>query len=254
VAFIDILGFSRMVRDGAHDEARRSDIISAIDRLRDTACQNPDAGLLITYFSDCLVISSERTETGLHQMLQSLKFIAENLLQIDVFIRGGLAVGGIHHTPDIMFGPAMLDAYDIERCETGAVHPTVLLSAEVKADAERYPWAGWFVTTDDAEPHRTYLHFLRSFSDYDAVPRSGQVVLEGPALLVRHYIARRLQAPPGSVRRKAEWMQRYWDETVAHFGVLGAVDPVGDLERAPNAQPYKTRLMLLAKPKATAIS
>lgn len=82
VAFLDLLGFSRLVRDTAHQADRRQEIIEALRRLKDTACDNPRTGLIVTHFSDCLVLSSDRTEPGLFDMVRSLSFIAENLLQI----------------------------------------------------------------------------------------------------------------------------------------------------------------------------
>jgi hypothetical protein len=244
IAFIDMLGFSRMVLSAADDPAQRRTIIDSIERLKDTACDSPETGLLITYFSDCVVISSERSERGLFDIIRSITFIAENLLQIDVLVRGGLTVGSIHHSKDLMFGPGMLAAYEMERCR--ARHPCILVDDVVMADVMVAGcWTdGWFFS-DDEEPDRHYLHYLREFTDYDPTPRSGLLVRDGAARLVRHYIARRLQAEPGSVRDKAVWLKKYWNETVGVRGILGMVDEVSDLTD-PGEAPYRTMLMRLA--------
>lgn len=249
VAFIDMLGFSALVQKSAADVGRLEEIAEAIDRLKNTACCNPATGLLFTYFSDCIVISSSRTPAGLNDILNCIKIVAENLLVVDMFIRGGLAVGSIHHDSQMMFGPAMLVAYHMESEEVG--NPMVLVTEDVRSDAHA---AGLehLLTWDDEDPGRHYVHYLISYSQYDPTPRPGVLILDSQAALVRHFIAKRLQGPPGSVREKAEWMEKYWNETVAASGFLGRVDRIADLAR-PDARPFRSRLALLA-PQSSAAS
>ncbi|QBG92172.1 hypothetical protein [Xanthomonas oryzae] len=242
VAFIDMLGFSELVRQSASDASRLDEISEAIDRLKNTACHNPSTGLLCTYFSDCIVISSNRTSAGLRDILHSIRAVAENLLVVDILIRGGLTVGSLHHDEQMMFGPAMICAYNMESNE--ACHPMVLVCGTVRTDAEAAGLSRELIW-DDEDPERHYVHYLISYSTYDPTPRAGTLILDSQANLVRHFIARRLQAPPGRVREKAEWMERYWNETVGISGILGSVDRVTDLVK-PNARPFRSRLAVLA--------
>ncbi|MFN3878024.1 MAG: hypothetical protein ACK4MH_06580 [Brevundimonas sp.] len=226
VAFIDMLGFSALVATTADDPSLRPNIAEAMDVMRSSTAQNEKLGLNFTQFSDCIVISSDPTEHGLFEILESIRTIAENLLQLDILIRGGLTRGNIHHDADLMFGPAMLEAYGMERDATK--HPTVMISAAVKEDCDSYQWGSYCVIRDIGEPERWYVHYLRNFHDYDPTPVAGKVVMDKPALLIRHYIARRLANTTGRVRDKALWLETYWNDT-AGAGVLGRVDPVGDL-------------------------
>lgn len=105
VAFIDMLGFSALVQESAADMSKLDEIAEAIDRLKNTACCNPATGLLFTYFSDCIVISSSRSPAGLADILSCIRMLAENLLVVDILIRGGLTVGSIHHDSQMIFGP-----------------------------------------------------------------------------------------------------------------------------------------------------
>lgn len=244
IVFIDMLGFSNLVRASVQDADKQATIVEAIGRLKDTACCNPALGLMISYFSDCLVLSANRTAAGLFEMLQSVRTIAENLLVVDVLIRGGFVVGDIHHLEQFMFGPGMLEAYDLERLH--AKHPTVLVSQPVWNDVEGAGLEHFFVH-DDAEPDRHFVHYLISFSSYDPTPRNGLLILDGPAKLVRHFIARRLATGEGPVRAKAEWLERYWNETVAPSGFLGAVDREADLE-TPDAFPFRSVRAIVAGP------
>ena len=125
VAFVDMLGFSALVQSTADDPKKRAKIVAAMDRLSVSTCENPALGMNLTYFSDCIVISTDLTEAGLYEILESLTTIAENLLQIDILVRGGLTLGNIHHDGQFMFGPAMLEAYGMECRET--IFPTILV-------------------------------------------------------------------------------------------------------------------------------
>lgn len=238
VAFVDMLGFSALVQSTADDPKKRAKIVAAMDRLSVSTCENPALGMNLTYFSDCIVISTDLTEAGLYEILESLTTIAENLLQIDILVRGGLTLGNIHHDGQFMFGPAMLEAYGMECRET--IFPTILVSESVKADCDRYSWGGLCLVHDSEQPERQFVHYLRRFDDYDPTPVAGKVLLDKPAKLIRHYIAKRLAGPPGAVRDKAVWLKTYWDDTAGKSTVLGKVNPVADLaEQTYEASGYR---------------
>lgn len=237
VAFVDMLGFSNLVLASAEDQTSHARIIEAIERLKDTACDNPAIGMITTYFSDCIVLSCERSPRGLAEMLQNLTIIVENLLVVDVLARGGLTVGAVHHDRQFLFGPAMLEAYRMECGE--AIHPTILLNPTARADIEAAGFEAYMVH-DEPEPERYYLHYLINFALYDPTPRAGVHILDGPALLVRHYIARRIADDGGSPLAKALWLERYWNETVGVQGHLGMVDRAADLA-IPDARPFRSR-------------
>lgn len=242
VAFLDLLGFSNLVQQSASDPNAHARVLEAIGRLKETACDNPKTGMISTYFSDCIVLSCDRSPHGLHDMLRSLILIAENLLVVDVLVRGGLAMGAMHHDRQLMFGPAMLEAYRMESKEVR--HPTVLIAPEVRADIKVAGLESYIIRDDDgAEPERHYLHYLISFAHYDPTPLPGRLILDEPARLVRHYLARRIADSNGSPLQKALWLERYWNETVAIQGYLGEVDRVADLE-VPDAMPFRTRFYI----------
>ncbi len=243
VAFLDMLGFSNLVLASAKNQKGHTRIIEAIERLKDTACDNPAIGMITTYFSDCIVLSCERSPSGLAAMLQSLTIIAENLLVVDVLIRGGLTVGDVHHDRTFLFGPAMIEAYRMECNET--TYPTILLNRTVRADIEAAGFEAHMVH-DDAYPELYYLHYLINFERYDPTPRAGLLIMEEPALLVRHYIARRIAEDSGSPLDKALWLERYWNETVGVQGHLGMVDRAADLA-TPNARPFRSRNYIVGR-------
>lgn len=244
VAFLDMLGFTALVRSAPGDDGKLKEIIEAISRLRNTAASNPRLGMHTTSFSDCIVISADRTQAGLLEMLQSIKTIAENLLVVGMFLRGGLAVGELCHDLQYMFGPGMIEAYDLER---SARIPAVLVSAEVYKDILA---AGLevFIAKESAPSGHHHVHYLVQFEFYENIPEPGLLILDGPALLVRHYIAAGLVSGDASIREKAEWMEGYWNATVATKGCLGSVDREHDKELPKGAHPFRSVRAIIAGP------
>jgi hypothetical protein len=56
----------------ADDPKKRAKIVAAMDRLSVSTCENLALGMNITYFSDCIVISTDRTGVGLYEILEKL--------------------------------------------------------------------------------------------------------------------------------------------------------------------------------------
>lgn len=157
VAFIDMLGFSELVSDSVNNEVAYAAVVDAIDRLRATACEIPSIDLVQTYFSDCIVLSSARTPDGLAGMLDAIRVVAENLVVVDVFVRGGLAAGPIFHDAQFMFGPGMLSAYHLE--SKVAINPAVVVTTEVEQEIVGVG-LGHMLFHDSESPERKYVHHL----------------------------------------------------------------------------------------------
>jgi hypothetical protein len=63
VAFVDLLGFKRLVADADQSQERRRHVHEVLELLRETACENPSIGMRLTQFSDCIIMSADRTAT-----------------------------------------------------------------------------------------------------------------------------------------------------------------------------------------------
>lgn len=94
VAFLDLLGFKVLVEHAETDQIERERLTEALDRLRRTLCNNPAIGMRFTYFSDCIIVTAERSPRGLWELLTSLSTLTCNLLQHNVLVRGGMTLGG----------------------------------------------------------------------------------------------------------------------------------------------------------------
>jgi hypothetical protein len=65
VAFLDLLGFKAQVECAEHSPAERAKLHDILLLVRDTIGGNPYLGLRFNCFSDCMVVSADRTAPGL---------------------------------------------------------------------------------------------------------------------------------------------------------------------------------------------
>ena len=158
-AFVDLLGFAEA--SSRVDDTTRLKVLhllmsmselqgdfSKFTRPGEKAIVNAEIRPAISTFSDHIVIS-----WPLHQVTESvhnrraaldalngfgrlLAKIAAQALQIGFLIRGGAAIEKLHHANRIVFGKAMVDAYNVE--SQSAVYPRVVVTYSA---IERLNWA-----------------------------------------------------------------------------------------------------------------
>lgn len=87
-----------------------------------------------TCFSDSLVITLPYWEVNFFDrivfIIYSLVILISKLARENFFIRGGIAIGEMFHDSTIFYGPALLKAYDLE--SRIANYPRVVLSSELE--------------------------------------------------------------------------------------------------------------------------
>ncbi len=138
VCFLDILAFKKQIlssvdKDGTDSTKMIADIVNMLSGIRDIldidkAEERP--GTEITQFSDSVVISfPENTESGVFYVLLYIMWVQIYLVHQGFLCRGGIAHGKLIHTSKLLFGPAFLDAYDLEL--NVAVYPRVILAKSI---------------------------------------------------------------------------------------------------------------------------
>jgi hypothetical protein len=228
VAFLDLLGFKEQVLKAETNPEERTKLHEVLALVRDTIGGNPYLGLRLTYFSDSMVVSADRTPPGLWEMLQSIFTVTFNLLQYDVLVRGGLTAGGAYHASDFLYGTAVNRATDVE--SQLARNPLTLVSSEVVEDAKGYSADHIKWLLEDG-PQRYFVDYLRWYADYQPTPiYAGKVCLDDPGNRVMEFIRHRLNNDTGRVREKAAWFQTYWNRTVSVNGFFGRIE-AGTTER-----------------------
>jgi hypothetical protein len=222
VAFLDLLGFKALVKSAESDAVERERLLEILRLLRDTLCENPKLGMRFTHFSDCIVLSIDRTAAGLWEAFQSIDLLTFYLLQFDCLIRGGLVAGGVHHSERFVYGTAVNEAHRLEsEC---AENPMTLVSQEIVDDAAGYGahFLEWLL--EDA-PTRHFIHYLRQYADYrPSPPLPGMMIMDEPAKRVTDFICHRLNVDTGRVLAKSQWFRAYWNRTVASRGTFRSIE------------------------------
>jgi hypothetical protein len=214
-----MLGFRKLVEAADTSSERREALAEIVGIFRTTIGAHEALGTRVTHFSDCLIMSADRSEQGLYALLSGCTWLALNLVQCAILLRGGIAVGGITHEPDILFGMGVNRAYAFEK---SGLPPRLGLDPNVVSDLQRSEMLSryGFVTQDHAsgEP---MLHYLRQVEVYDAKPLPGAIVWNRHAASVAEIIrANSKPDQPEEVRAKYVWLGEYWNRAVAQLGIL----------------------------------
>lgn len=114
VAFVDILGFKTMIEDSEIDIELRKKIKKAVEFIRESARTEEDSVRKVSTFSDSAVISYRLKESSLFYLLLDIIRLQLGLGALGIMIRGGIAIGDCYHDGNIIFGPAMNEAYRLE--------------------------------------------------------------------------------------------------------------------------------------------
>jgi hypothetical protein len=140
IAFIDILGFSELIRASNQDPDTIPAIYQALQiQASDAkALYHEDAtdksDLRIHTFSDFVVVSSAGAPEGLAALIYVSWCLKRDWLSKGFLARGGISFGQLFHQTTggipIVFGPAFLDAYRIEH--EVADFPRIVLSKSVR--------------------------------------------------------------------------------------------------------------------------
>lgn len=124
VAFVDILGFSNMVKS---DCENRSDSIRYFEVLREVNKETQKIGeCTITQFSDSVIFSLPLSEENYIKMIEILAEYQRKLLYHNIICRGAIAYGKHYKEDDFMFSQALIEAYQLESKE--AIYPRIIIS------------------------------------------------------------------------------------------------------------------------------
>ncbi|WP_027966992.1 hypothetical protein [Halomonas halocynthiae] len=148
IGFIDILGFGQLVFDSEHDSEKFNLISGVLDKINNVndIYGSPEEffahsnyaylsaerkaeldsfyesmkreaqpkRVRITTFSDSIVFSCPADSDGLINFRYFLIKLLVNTSSFNLLLRGGITCGNLVHTEQIVFGPAMNNAYNLE--------------------------------------------------------------------------------------------------------------------------------------------
>jgi hypothetical protein len=154
VAFVDILGFTEivngMVSGKNNDFQNIRDALSTIDKQVEgfdeyrRLCAPlpaprvsllPPSDVTMTAFSDCYLISegAEEPDTGEEvppwRLMAAVQALGADLLAKNILTRGAIVRGDAFHEDRVAFGPAIIEAINIEK--DVAKYPRIVVTPEV---------------------------------------------------------------------------------------------------------------------------
>jgi hypothetical protein len=221
VAFVDILGFSDIVVRNAGPEMTEQRL-ALVKTLHEIGNRELDKeygeDFRFQQFSDSMIISDKATRTGLFNLLDAIAGLGRDLLANGFLIRGGIAKGYLHHDDQVVFGPAFLEAYQIET--TIAEYPRVVLSAQTYVDFRNLvkergtrkeiqalgdsEWLKDLIKLDDDGP--AFVHILRGLSDDDLLSDWNAI-----ASTITRLLSEAMHDPRRY--KKLKWIAVYWNST-----------------------------------------
>lgn len=118
ILFLDVLGFSRLVHEGC--ESLIEDALSVTSARYQSTFE-------VSAFSDNMAVSVQ-FERGYEflELIHFSSYLTWKLLNKGVLSRGGIAVGTLHHKNGIIYGPALVEAYQLE--SQVAIYPRIVIA------------------------------------------------------------------------------------------------------------------------------
>lgn len=143
VAFIDILGFKSLIEETQQPECtleKLDNIKSAFDLIHQMLAEHYENDQIeqVKYstFSDCIVFSfpARQTNSLFLALLPLIWLQAELVWKHDILLRGVMTIGDIYHEDKVVFGPALVEAYELETKK--AFYPRIILDPKIQTEYE----------------------------------------------------------------------------------------------------------------------
>jgi hypothetical protein len=236
-AFIDILGFRGLI-DGLKGNSNQfltlREMLKKVHAPVALPTMNWHTDFRAQSISDAVAISTLATDGGLVRLFQAIEELAIDLLEEGYFIRGALVKGKLYHDDKMVFGEALVRAFELEN--NVARYPRVMITRDVMADIDKF-CKGFFshqkekflayIEQADDGPH--FVHVLRSVSanvqrvhveNINKPPEQRQNL--DPYQRMQDMIQKRLDEATDNPRHfeKVQWFAIYWRKFVP-YGVSG---------------------------------
>lgn len=139
VLFLDILGFKHILSKTTTIEKSEekdapekiSELYRVLYEMTDEISQSSNnSSKVITQFSDSIVVSFEENEPEeIFILFEEIQKLIVKLINSKIICRGAISYGKLIHTKEIIFGPALVDAYETE--SKAAMYPRVILDRSI---------------------------------------------------------------------------------------------------------------------------
>lgn len=208
VAFLDLLGFSEMVKKDCHSPPGEVTYLDKLHALHvGTRAKLAGGGeFVLSQFSDSVVLAAPFAAERFGVLLGLLREIQYDLFKERILCRGGVAVGKHYSQQDFLFSEGLIDAYNLERFV--ARFPRVVVSPDLLQLVAVGPKALEGLPLVEQEDGVVFVDYLAGV-DLAAAAASAEKITSPTT-------------KDASVREKHRWVLEY-----VHFKCKGAGLPGG---------------------------
>lgn len=140
VLFLDILGFKKIINETIK-KSKKSSPFEVVDKTtfiietiremtNDAEISHKKSSKVVSQFSDSIVISFKADDQKeLPNLFYNLQRLIAKLIARKVLCRGAISYGLLYHKNNLVFGPALVDAFETE--SQAALYPRVILDKSV---------------------------------------------------------------------------------------------------------------------------
>lgn len=129
VVFYDILGWRSEIRKAGTEPAKIGNLRRLLLAHTRVLRMPTDAPVNVSTFSDNIVISTPVDPQNISHFLRAMAVMQLLTAAHDFLLRGGVTIGDIYHDEEVVFGPGLNRAYELES-EVADV-PRIVLDSEV---------------------------------------------------------------------------------------------------------------------------
>lgn len=237
--FIDIIGFEELVNNSKDDPTKILEVYDSLKAAR-KMIQVPVGQSLQTvevdfkeyythFFSDTVIMSCPYKSFGYFNIMIAWVMWFQYRMWADrgFFVRGSIVYNDIYQEGDIVFGPAMIDAYHLEKDKNKAVWPRILVDQSIlyKLSTEERDKAFAQILQKD-ETGLVFLDYLgdlfRTFAYNEYIGKMKE--LSGPIKLFEDHKARiekaMINARKLSPEKKEHVLEKYKYLAIYHNSVI----------------------------------
>lgn len=233
VAFLDVLGWRKAIEKSENDSELTKNLglslqmLVSQENMAKWQRENKFPGdFQISQFSDCFVLSVEPNRIGESYLISSLQMTINHFLTNGFLVRGAIVQGNIYHEGGMVYGPALISAYDLEQT---AKFPRVILQSELVnslgQNAKTVDKDGallgedkqWRTDKDD----KVFLEYLQPFPARPFIPPNIQrikALLEPVYNLVTDTLNKEQDE---EIKKKHRWLAQYYNSILDEYPDAG---------------------------------
>jgi hypothetical protein len=138
-AFVDVLGFENLITELSKGDRQFQSLRRVLRRVHNPekgTARSSDTQFRAQSISDAVAISALVNPIGIMELMNATESLTLELLHLGYFARGVIVKGMLYHDEHMVFGEALVRAYQLER--EVVRFPRIMLTMAVADDINRY--------------------------------------------------------------------------------------------------------------------